>query len=61
MTGLTKDRFEVASKAVAIIGALISAVHGKVVMPYMEQLHHDDALEFMNHFQTSAEPQSGNQ
>jgi hypothetical protein len=27
----------------------------------MEQLHHDDALEFMNHFQTSAEPQSGNQ
>jgi hypothetical protein len=28
----------------------ILSKYGKVIIPYMEQLHHDDALKFMNRF-----------
>lgn len=30
--------------------------YGEVLIPYMKQLHHTDALEFMNRFQPSAKP-----
>jgi hypothetical protein len=51
MDAVTKDRFDVASKLVAIIGGLLSAAILIIsLQAYMKQLHHYDALKFIDRF-----------
>jgi hypothetical protein len=39
---------------------LLRCTYGKILLPYMKQLHHTDALQFMGRVKPSAEPQPAN-
>ena len=53
-------RFEDVCSPMDYYVPFLRATHGQVLIPYMQQLHHTDALEFMKRFDTSVPCQSDN-
>ncbi|HEX8087945.1 MAG TPA: hypothetical protein VF762_03785 [Blastocatellia bacterium] len=53
-------RFEDIRSPMEYYVSILQSSFGKDLMSYMEQLHHKDAMEFMNRFQATAETERAN-